>query len=428
MAGWRACRATLASADQQTLARIAQESTAIRNGQIQYVIIWEAAGPDATVPGQTASLPPPGPRPAANTTLAGRCRARATSTPVPRPTAGRSTWRPVRPPTPTRCTTSAARHRRIRSPGRSSTAAGRPTHRETRISPRGTPPATAIRPDYVGVYIRVEYRYVTGLLGSDADDHRQLDHAPRAGHLRGDHMTRIERRRTRPRARRRRPRDGARRALPPAPALRHRRVRPGVGQRQQARGRGVRRRPRRLGPGADGRRRPCHPRLRCGRRCPTSCSTTSTRVVDLPLQRQPATIPAGLPHRPELGGGVRPAVNAPVQHLQRRHVANDPDGPRRSRRTSGRPPPATTTSPDPPDYIGVLVQTTHDDVSGTFWRQWLRPRSAEHLPHPARHRRLSRGPRTHHGRHHFDKARRVARQRQRAWHRHDDGRAAASSR
>jgi hypothetical protein len=160
----------VAQADQMTLARLAEESTAIRNGQIEYVTIWHAAGPESTIPNACRPTSvPANPNTSSQgvriTTAAGSCniyyRPQASGGAFQLATVGAG----GNPPDYYfGCT------------GPSGPGAGHkldcnwaPIDRETVISPRELPTGVTERltPDYVGVYIRVQYRYVTGLLGSN---------------------------------------------------------------------------------------------------------------------------------------------------------------------------------------------------------------------------------------------------------------------
>jgi hypothetical protein len=153
-----------AQADQMTLARMAQESVGIKNGSVQFIIIWEAAGPDSTVPANCLSAAEA--LSAANTTsqgVAGSCNIYA------RPQAAGGAFQMAttgvggNPPDYFfGCTGSG-------DPGAGHKVDCRwpPQDREVIISPRVLPSgATRLEPDFVGIYMRVEYRYLTGLLGS----------------------------------------------------------------------------------------------------------------------------------------------------------------------------------------------------------------------------------------------------------------------
>ena len=151
-------------ADQATLERIATESTAIRNGEIQFVIIWEAAGPDSTVPAACLSIAEGlGAPNSSSQGVAGSCNIYA------RPQASGGAFQLATdgsggndPEDYFGCTGSA--------PGDGARLDCRwpPQDREVIISPRILPSgATRLEPDYVGVYMRVLYRYTTGILGAN---------------------------------------------------------------------------------------------------------------------------------------------------------------------------------------------------------------------------------------------------------------------
>jgi hypothetical protein len=152
-----------AQADQETLARMAQESVGIRNGTIQFIIIWEAAGPDSTVPANCLSAAVALTAP--NTSSQGVsnvCNIYA------RPQANGGAFQMARG----QLANPATYYFGCTGPG--DPGAGHkvdclwaPQEREVIISPRVLPTgATRLEPDFVGIYMRVEYRYLTGLLGS----------------------------------------------------------------------------------------------------------------------------------------------------------------------------------------------------------------------------------------------------------------------
>jgi TadE-like protein len=153
------------TADQATLERIAQEGTAIRNGEIRYIIVWHAAGPTSTVPSECVGTADA--LGAANSTSQGRsvsgpgdCNIYA----YPQADGGAFDMALGQATNPDPafyfgCSGAgdpeAAHKVDCNWPG---------LVRETVISPRGVTPR--VEPDYVGIYVRVEYQYLTGLLGS----------------------------------------------------------------------------------------------------------------------------------------------------------------------------------------------------------------------------------------------------------------------
>lgn len=148
-----------ASADQATIARIAQEATAISDGEIRYIIIWEASGPEADVPaGCLSAADGLG---AANTSSAGVggvCNIYA----YPQASGGAFDMATGEASNPDPmfyfgCTSAS-------EAGSKLDCNWQPQTRQTVISPRTA--TTRVVPDYVGIYIRVEYNYLTGLLGS----------------------------------------------------------------------------------------------------------------------------------------------------------------------------------------------------------------------------------------------------------------------
>jgi hypothetical protein len=154
-----AVQGSTATADQATLVRIAQESTAIRDGEIRYIIIWEADGPEDTLPANCRSAADT--LGAANTSsqgVAGVCNIYA----YPAASGGAFDMANGEATNPDPmfyfgCTSASEASTKL-------DCNWQPQDRETVISARNAP--VRVLPDYVGIYIRVEYRYLTGLLGT----------------------------------------------------------------------------------------------------------------------------------------------------------------------------------------------------------------------------------------------------------------------
>lgn len=146
------------SADQATLARVAQEAQAINDGEIRYVIIWEASGPDATLPaGCETAAESLGSANTSSQGVTGSCNIYA----YPQAPGGAFDMATGQASNPDPmfyfgCTN-------VSQSGTKVDCNWQPQTRETVISPRGVTPV--LSPDFVGVYIAVEYEYITGLLG-----------------------------------------------------------------------------------------------------------------------------------------------------------------------------------------------------------------------------------------------------------------------
>jgi hypothetical protein len=146
------------------LERMAQEATGISDGEIEYIVIWHASA--------TGEQPPSACRPSAqaapNTTSVGVSDGGTDALGAcniyhrPQATGGAfdmATGRAAQP---------AAFY--FGCTGSSDTLAGNKVdcnwpgkNRKTTITPRGAIPS--VPPDYVGVYVRLEHGYVTGVLG-----------------------------------------------------------------------------------------------------------------------------------------------------------------------------------------------------------------------------------------------------------------------
>jgi hypothetical protein len=154
-----------ALADQYTMARMAQEAAGITKGEIEFVVIWHAAGPGESVP--PACVSAAGSATTPNTASLGQTGAKACNVYV-RPDAPGGAFalakgQGAQPPTfYFGCT------------GLADPLASQkldcnwsPKDRNVAISPRGTSPSSIVlTPDHLGVYIQAEHDYITGVLGS----------------------------------------------------------------------------------------------------------------------------------------------------------------------------------------------------------------------------------------------------------------------
>lgn len=157
------------TADQLTLARMAQETNGLSAGSIDYIIIWHASGPGTTVPAGCLSIA--NSLGTANTSsqgvsdggtdAVGACNIYA------RPQSAGGAFARA---------TAANSANYFGCTGPSDPLAGQrldcrwpPRNRKAVISPRvlptGTPESSRLTPDFVGIYMRVSHRSATGLLG-----------------------------------------------------------------------------------------------------------------------------------------------------------------------------------------------------------------------------------------------------------------------
>lgn len=145
-------------ADGATLERMELESRGVGDEEIQYIIIWHADGPDDEVP--AGCLTVANGLGAANTRtegVAGVCNVYA------RPQAPGGAFDMATGVVGTGpeqffgCTDASTQS------ASKLDCNWRPGTRDTQISPRGVSPREL--PDYIGVYIRIEHEYLTGLLG-----------------------------------------------------------------------------------------------------------------------------------------------------------------------------------------------------------------------------------------------------------------------
>ena len=147
-------------ADQATLVRIEQDSQAVDDGEIEYIIIWHAAGPEDEVPAGCLTIADGlGTANATSQGVAGSCNIYA----HPQAAGGAFDMASGEvAPGPEQffgCTDASQSGSKLDCNWRAGT-------RDTQISPRGTTPREL--PDYVGVYILIEHNYLTGLLGDSS--------------------------------------------------------------------------------------------------------------------------------------------------------------------------------------------------------------------------------------------------------------------
>jgi len=158
-----------AMSDQQILARMADESGGIPNGEIKQIIIWHASGPSDTPPAtclagtgvSDGGVYTPGPgvyNPSTSTgDKVGACNVYAD------PQAAGGAFALAKGTTPTAyfgCPNQA-------SPGLYVDCSWPAAHRQSVQQKPGTGVAhTATTPDYVGIYVKALHRYYTGLFGS----------------------------------------------------------------------------------------------------------------------------------------------------------------------------------------------------------------------------------------------------------------------
>lgn len=159
-----------ASADQFIMERMAREAAGIGKGEIDYVIIWKATGP-GDAPSAACIAAAEGGGATYNTasigvydngvrTGTGACNVYMRPDQVGGPF-DMAQGEAANP---------ATYYYGCTGPG--GTGATRmldcnwsPRNRNVQISPRGTPAANTLRPDYLGVYIKATHDYYTGLFG-----------------------------------------------------------------------------------------------------------------------------------------------------------------------------------------------------------------------------------------------------------------------
>jgi hypothetical protein len=159
-----------ASADQLTMARVAREAAGIGEGEIDYVIIWKATGPGQSPPATCVDIANAASGPNASSVgvydggvgTAGACNIYM----LPEAADGAFDMALGRATNPDPnfyfgCTGPSG-------PGHDHKldCNWSPKNRKVQVSPRGTDPADALKPDFLGVYIKATHEYVTGILGS----------------------------------------------------------------------------------------------------------------------------------------------------------------------------------------------------------------------------------------------------------------------
>ena len=178
-------------ADRAILERMATESAGVAD-EIEYIVIWHATS--------TGEMPPavcrPAPQPLPNTQSVGQAGAAGAACNIyHRPAADGGAFDMARgratedPEFYFGCTDSAQATTKV-------DCFWKARDRKTTVTPRNqTPPAgQSATPDYLGVYIRAEHKYITGIIGVDAHDHRRQREPPRATGILGDLMKRFARR------------------------------------------------------------------------------------------------------------------------------------------------------------------------------------------------------------------------------------------
>lgn len=159
-----------ASADQLIMARVAKEAAGIGKGEIDYVIIWKATGPGATPPAGCVSAAEGGGGTFNTATIGVYDNGLRTGTGAcnvymhPDQAGGPFDMAQGEAANP------ATFYYGCTGPGDAAASHmldcdWSPRNRNVQISPRGTAPAIALRPDYLGVYIKATHDYYTGLFG-----------------------------------------------------------------------------------------------------------------------------------------------------------------------------------------------------------------------------------------------------------------------
>lgn len=157
-----------AMADQQILVRMAREAAGLGKGELDYIIIWNATGvgdtpPAACVAAAGAALSPN--LSSVGVSDGGTSQKGACNVYI-RPQAAGGAFQMAKgelanPPEHYFGCIGAS------DPQASQKVDCRwpPRNRKVQISPRGTPAAQRLTPDYVGVHIRASHEYYTGVLG-----------------------------------------------------------------------------------------------------------------------------------------------------------------------------------------------------------------------------------------------------------------------
>jgi hypothetical protein len=151
-------------ADRAILERMAREAAGVADGEIEYIVIWHASS--------TGEEPPSACRPAAqaapNTVSVGQAGGAGVACNIyhrPQAPGGAfdmATGRASNPPAfYFGCTDIAQSSTKV-------DCFWQAKDRKTTVTPRGEtpPPGESASPDYVGIYVRAEHDYITGVLGS----------------------------------------------------------------------------------------------------------------------------------------------------------------------------------------------------------------------------------------------------------------------
>ena len=144
-----------AMADQQILARMADEAGGIPNGEIKQIVIWHASSATDTPPAACTATGSSGVR-------RGHRRDRRLQR-LQRPA---GPWRCVRAAKSSTPTAFFGCRLQRSDPQRSTASGPPPTARACSRSPAPAPATHPRLPDYVGIYVKALHRYYTGLFGS----------------------------------------------------------------------------------------------------------------------------------------------------------------------------------------------------------------------------------------------------------------------
>jgi len=149
-------------ADQQILARMAQESAAFGKGEIEYIVIWHATGPGDTVPNGCKQSSPTTPNQTSVGVSDGDSDALGACNVYIRPDAAggafdMATGRAAQPITYYFGCTGPS------GPATKVDCKWSPTNRRVVSTPRLQTPFNP--PDYLGVYLQAKHKYYTGILG-----------------------------------------------------------------------------------------------------------------------------------------------------------------------------------------------------------------------------------------------------------------------
>lgn len=148
-------------ADQEVLARMAQEATAFGRGEIEYIVIWHAATTSESVPANCKQTNPTSPNLTSvgvgdgNSNAVGACNVYLRPA-DPGGAFDMALGRAAQPATYYfGCPGTAG-------PSYKVDCKWSPTHRRVVSAPRNQP---SNPPDYLGVYLQAKHRYYTGILG-----------------------------------------------------------------------------------------------------------------------------------------------------------------------------------------------------------------------------------------------------------------------